>query len=274
MCREKFVSLSCAPRFLRVSCFVLLGFSFSSALASPIQLLNWKPVPDAVGFPEINYTGLNLQTDVGAQSNGDGLAPVTNQTPGGLQSETIVNAPAPGSYPSSVFTGGTGYYDTTLTFFGLAPLGPAIQAPLPGGILQDSQVLGTGQFQITSTNVGTPVVLLSGNITNAVITGVDGGAAGAVINAHGVTYTGGIILGAPNFPAGATLTGNDMSISMTSVIPSFGVNGGTGQLNSFHADATGEFDINANDVVQPEPASLFLFVAASGLLIRNRRQRA
>jgi len=225
-----------------------------------------------VGFPEINFTGANLQTGAGAQSNGDGNLPPANQTPGGLQSETIVNAPAPGSYPSSVITGGTGYYDTTLTFFGLAPVGPAVQTPLVFGIVQDSQVLGTGQFTLTTTNLlpggPAPVLLLSGNIANAVITGIDGGAAGAVIDAHGIDYTGGIILGAANFPAGAILNGNDLSLSMTSVIPGFSVNGGTLQLNPFHADATGEFDIN----VVPEPAT-FALGAIGALALMGIRKR-
>src|SRR4051794_5040017 len=94
---------------LCVSTTIALNLLASASSAAPIQLLNWKPVPDAVGFPENNFTGANLQTGAGAQSNGDGNLPPANQTPGGLQSETIVNAPAPGSYPSSVITGGTGY---------------------------------------------------------------------------------------------------------------------------------------------------------------------
>src|SRR4051794_34168462 len=106
------VQLVMKTTFLTFFFLVVVGLSISAVSAAPIQLLNWKPVPDtAGGFPEFNFTGLNLQTGIGAQSNGDGNQPVANQTPGGLQVETIVNAPAPGSYPSSLLTGGTGYYD-------------------------------------------------------------------------------------------------------------------------------------------------------------------
>jgi hypothetical protein len=243
-----------------------------NAHAAPIELLNWAPVPDSVSppFPEINYTGANLQTDVGAQSNGDGNLPPSNQTPGGLQVDTVVNAPVPFSFPSSLFTGGTGYYDATLTLFGLAPNAPAVQIPVGPGIVQDSQSLGSGQFLLDATTAAGPnVVLLSGNIANAVITGVDGGAAGAVFDAHGVTYTGGAIFAA--FPATYVAIGNDFSISMTSVAPPFGVNPGNGLLTPFHADATGQFDVNT----VPEPATMSLgALVATGLLLKRRSRRS
>jgi hypothetical protein len=241
------------------------------ATASSIQLLQWKPVPDSVAppFPEINYTGANLQTDVGAQSNGDGNQIVALQTPGGLQVDTVVNAPVPYSFPSSIATGGTGYYDASLTFTGLAPLGPAVQTNLGFGF-QDSQALGPGTFTLTSTTVAPgPVVLLTGTILNAVITGIDGGSAGAVIDAHGISYTGGAIFAA--FQPTWVPIGNDLSISMTSVIPGFGINGASGQLNAFHADATGEFDVN----VVPEPASLMLgLMGFAGLAVCRCRRRS
>jgi MYXO-CTERM domain-containing protein len=261
-----------------IATIFLFAVMLSSPIASatPIELLNWAPVPDSVAppFAEINYTGANLQTDVGALSNGDGNLPVTNQTPGGLQVDTIVTAPVPFSFPSSVFTGGTGYYDVSLTFTGLAPVGAATQTLLPGPMLLDAQVLGTGTFTLTATTAiaGAPVVLLTGTVANAVITGIDGGSAGAVIDAHGINYTGGVIFGA--FDPTWLHNGNDLSISMTSVIPGFAINGASGQMNPFHADATGQFDINAPPGT-PEPASLVLaLMGLAGLAVCRCRRRS
>jgi hypothetical protein len=244
-----------------------LGLATQRVNAS-IELLNWAPVPDSVAT-EINYdTTAGLQTGPGAIGNGDGNLPVTNQTPGGLQADTIVTAPIPFSFPSSIFTGGTGYYDTTLIFGGLAPVGAA-QVINFGPFSEDSQALGSGTFALISTAPAGPVLLLSGTIAGAtVVTGIDGGTSGAVFNSEGVTYTGGAIFA--NFPSNFIATGNDMSISMTAIAPPFGINGMSGQLNSFTADATGEFDVNT-----PEPATLgMMALVGSSLLMRRRQARS
>ena len=157
-----------------------------------------------------------------------------------------------------------------LTFTGLAPIGAAVQSALPGPIFQDSQALGPGTFTLTSTPVAPgPAILLTGNITGAVITGIDGGGSGAVLDAHGITYTGGAIAGA--LPPGAVVAGNDMSIEMTGVIPTFGINGTTEQLNPFTADATGSFDINATGF--PEPGSLTIIGLVGAASLARRRSR-
>jgi len=235
--------------------------------ASVIELLNWAPVPDSIQppFSEINYTGANLQTGPGAIGNGDGNLPPANQTPGGLQVDTTLNAPIPFSFADSIFTGGTGYYDVSLTFTGLAPVGAAFQA---GGI--DIQALGSGTFTFTATPVAPAagITILTGTIAGADITGADGGQAGAVFDAHGVTYTGGAIFAA--FPANFMPAGNDMSISMTGVIPQFGINAASHQLNPFTSDATGLFDVQV-----PEPATLSLgLIGVGALVLRRSRRRA
>jgi hypothetical protein len=57
---------------------------------------------------------------------------------------------------------------------------------------------------------------------------------------------------------------------MTTISPAFSVNGTSGQLNSFTANATGLFDINT-----PEPASLgIMTLVGSSLLTRRRRARS
>lgn len=234
----------------------------STAGAAVITLAQWAPVP-STALPEMVYTtGVGLATGPGAIGSADGDQPPAQQKPGGLETDTIVTAPIPFSFPSSMFTGGTGYYDTTLTFVGMAPTGPAIQQPL-GPELVDLQPLGPGAFTLTSTAPSGSIVLLSGNITGAnLITGVDGTTSAAQLDGDGVTYTGGIILA--HAPAGSVFSGNSMSISMTAVTPSLGVTGGA--LNSFSADATGLFDIN----VVPEPASIGLL--GIGLLTLKRRR--
>jgi hypothetical protein len=258
-------------RVLASGALVLAGIVVQpQAHASVVTLLNWAPVPDGgqPNFPAINYTATSpngLQTDIGAIGNGDGNLPPTSQLPGGLQVDTPFSAPIAFSFPDSTFSGGTGYYDATLQFTGLAPIGTAVQTPL-GPITLDSQALGSGTFTLTSTAPAGSVVLLSGTIAaGSVITGDDGGMAGAAFNSTGVTYTGGVIAAA--LPAGYSLSGNDMSISMTGVIPAFGINGND-QLSAFTADATGLFDVHS----VPEPGMLSLgLVGAASLIMRRRR---
>jgi hypothetical protein len=271
---------SMSKRFTLNGCtglaLAFLGLATQRVNAS-VELLTWAPVPTSAAT-EINYdTTLGLQTGPGAIGNGDGTLPVTAQTPGGLQSDTIVNVPLPipGSFPSSLLTGGTGFYDTTLTFTGLAPVGNAVRINLGGGLFEDSQVLGPGAFFLESTtpavggNPATETLLLAGTIASAtVVTGIDMGTAGAAFNSQGVTYTGGAIFAF--FPSYYSVSGNDLSVSMTTISPAFSVNGTSGQLNSFTANATGLFDINT-----PEPASLgIMTLVGSSLLTRRRRARS
>jgi hypothetical protein len=183
--------------FVGTAAFGLLSLGGVSAHAALVEFVNWAAVPASATVPEINYdTTLGLQAGPGAIGNGDGNLPVTNQTPGGLQVDTIVNAPVPFSFPDSLFTGGTGYYDVTLSFTGLNPIGPASQQ-LVGPFTEDSQLLGTGTFTLTSTAPAGSVVLLTGTIQGAtVVTGINGGNAAASFNADGVSYTGGVIAAA------------------------------------------------------------------------------
>ena len=244
--------------------------SSPSAHANSIALLNWAPAPDGgPAFPEILWNEANMATGPGAQSSSDGNLPLAAQAPGGLFSNTIVNAPAPYSFPSG---GGTGYYDTTLVFSGLAPSAFATSSPLGGGFFLDSQLLGPGTFTLYSTSVlPGPVVLLQGTIANAVITGLDGGGAGAVIDASGITYTGGAVFGGVSWQLANV--GKQYVDFAHGAIPNFSIDGGSGYLNAFQADATGEFDVFVTGVPEPSTLTLGAFGLAGVFTLLRRRTK-
>jgi hypothetical protein len=64
---------------------------------------------------------------------------------------------------------------------------------------------------------------------------------------------------------GIPVAGNSMSIGMTDVVPSIGINLNDGFLNDFTANATGLFS------ALPEPTSLTLIAMAVGSLLLRRR---
>jgi hypothetical protein len=249
------------------------------AKASVVELGSWMPVPNTTNtaYPELVYTsGVGLSTGLGALSSGDGNVAPSLQQPGGLEADTVVYAPEPYSFNSSAFTGGTGYYDTSLTFSGLAPSGAATT----NGI-EDQQLLGGGTFTLSLTSVApaSSLPLLIGTVSpgSTLITGFDGSTSGAVFTADAVTYTGGAWVNA--LPSYAILSGNSFSIAMTAVNPPFGVSGTNPNytLNSFDSNADGYFDINlsGSNTQVPEPATLsLLFIGAGALGLRRRQRKA
>jgi hypothetical protein len=184
---------------------------------------------------------------------------VPAQTAGGLDAETPFIIPAvPGSLIHPV-PGTTEFYDSTLSFTGLAANAPAIVAGTTF-----IQSLGAGTFDLVSTAGGGSLLLLRGNIGAASFI-VGTGDAGAVFNSFSINYTAGLIYNAL-VAGGGNPNGNSMSLSMTDVSPNFSIGGG-GFLNPFTANGTGLFNYNV-----PEPTSLALLTfAAVGLLIGRRR---
>jgi hypothetical protein len=235
------------------------------SVASAATLVSYKPTPDSPSLPEFVFGGgpiPSFQAGPGSAGNGDGqITPVSNQTPGGLQSGTPLTIPGiPGS---DVAPGATEFYDTTLVLTGLQASGPAT---LFGSVI--IQPLDTGFFQLFSTDPvgpGTPTLLLQGTIAATTFI-VGSGDSGGVFNSSNVSYTGGAIYN-QLIAQGGSPNNNSMSISMVDISPPFAI-GGSGYLNNFSANATGVFNVN----VLPEPTGLgVLGIAAAGLLARRRR---
>jgi hypothetical protein len=243
------------------------AFFAISSLVSAATIVDFKPLPVSPTTPEFQFSralggGVPVfRGDLGATGNGDGELPVPAQVPGGLDVETPFLIPGvPGS---QINAASTEFRDSTLQFTsGLQANAPAQNA---GGIL--IQQLSPGAFEIHSTDpVGPnlPTLLLSGNITTATFI-VGAGDSGAIFNASGVDYTGGLIYAAmlannydPN--------NNSMSISMVDIAPPLGI-AGDGYLADFNANGTGLY--NANLI--PEPTSLILVALAFGALLWRRR---
>lgn len=131
------------------------------------------------------------------------------------------------------------------------------------GSLVLQQTVG-GSFSVYSP---TNNLLLSGLLTDGVISGSTGSTAGSFFNTTVATFTGGSLLAyVATSPAGFSISFTDIA---SSGVAGLAVNGRT--LGNFTADATGQ--IEAATAV-PEPASMALLV--SGVLggIARRRKSA
>ena len=250
---------------------VALSFASSSFAGT---LVDFKPLPGSPTDAEFVFSralggGIPvLRAGSGATGNADGTLPVAAQTPGGF----LVEVPfIIGGIPGSQFAAtSTLFFDSTLQFTaGLVANAPAINA---GGTF--IQQLSPGTFNLFSTDPDgpgalLPTLLLSGNINTASFI-VGGGNSGAVFNASGVNYTGGVVLTALT-GSGGNPNGNSMSISMVDVTPSFGI-AGDGYLADFASNGTGLF--NGTTGTLPEPSSLVLLAVAMGGIFGSRQRSA
>jgi len=234
------------------------------AVSNAGTLVDFKPVPVSPNIPEFQFSRALgggapvFRGALGATSNNDGNLPVQNQTAPGLDAETPFILAGPGSL-NDLIAGTTHFFDSSLQFTaGLQANAPALNAG--GSFIQQ---LSPGSFQLLSTGPA-PILLLSGNIGTATFI-VGTGNAGAVFNASGLNYTGGIIFNAL-VASGGNPNNNSMSISLVDVTPQFNI-AGDGFLGDFTANATGLFNSN----VVPEPASLSLLMLAAGTLLVRRR---
>jgi len=251
----------------------------STARAS--LLVDFLPQPASDDIPEFVWDGEYLTVGPGAvgtgigdpNTPGDGHLPPELQAAGGLQITTPFVIPGlPGGEVRTV-SGTTDFYDVTLE---LEPLGGDGPPAVLGGAFVTQPLLG-GRFNIWTTdpvNAGTPVdpevndpvLLLSGTIANAAITGLVGTQTGAILSAN-VSYDDGAIRDAAAAAFGPGPLVGSLSWTLLDIEPALLIS--DGQLAPLHSDATGQF----SGVVVPEPAALGLLCVTAPFVMRLKRRR-
>lgn len=241
---------------------VAMGLSATSFGAI---LVDFKPEPTG-DAPEVQFNGgspKQLTADIGAQGNG--IVDVA----GGLTIETpfVLNLPA--AYNPSVvhnlLAGTTTFKDVTMEITNLFAAGAANVTPIAPGITLVTQPLTSGEFKLWSYKPANDpmVLLLSGTVGNAVISGLLGQNAGGVFSAS-VTYDyiAPSLIGDAAEAAGWAPNG-DLSWSLLDIKPILATAGGT--LGNFKANMVGQFS------AIPEPASLGV-LALVGIGLASRRR--
>jgi hypothetical protein len=250
---------------LAVGTAVLLAASLAAASASAeLILADFDALPSSSLAYELIWTGGTLTAGPGASSNGDGaLAPGLQTAPGlMLQTPYVLT----GSTVSGEVVGvaSTLFYDTSLVLTGLTADGAAASTTVGTRTLLSQALLG-GTFAFYGTDQNT--LLLGGTIDDAIITGYQNSRTGAILSMS-LTYTGGKILGA--LPAG-THTGQ-LSWDILGLSSPLTKSATSGILNSFSANATGQFSVV--DPV-PEPGTLVLLgmggLGLAGFVYGRRR---
>lgn len=242
---------------------VAMGLSATSFGAI---LVDFKPEPTG-DLPEVQFNGgspKQLTADVGAQGNG------IIDVAGGLTIETpfVLNLP-PAYNPSVVhnlLAGTTTFKDVTMEITNMFAAGAANVTPI-GPVTLVTQPLTPGEFKLWSYKPANDpmVLLLSGTVQNAVISGLLGQNTGGVFSAA-VTYdyiapsligdAAKAALWAPN---------GDLSWSLLDIKPILATVGGT--LDNFKGNMVGQFS------AIPEPASLGVLALVGMGLAGRRRTR-
>jgi MYXO-CTERM domain-containing protein len=268
----------------RISCLLGVGaclIAGQRALAG--EIVRFQPFPNAPGLTDIALTGSGatkqLITGSGfSTSTGDGSLALSAQPGPGMDISTPFKiSGVPGGVVE--LNNSTDFYDSTMTISNLQVDQPAQSTALPGGagtlLYQEYSSAGTmeiASFTLASTTGGGgPVTLLTGTLSFATLTGLQGSSATSVLSAT-VTYTGGLIYTAM-INNGYVATPGNMSIAMTQLTdtednPTGLSIANDGYIADVFAQATGEFDA---PVATPEPASLGLIAMAALPLMRRRR---
>jgi hypothetical protein len=246
---------------------VVASYSFAPTSQAAL-LVDFKPEPTSATLPEIVFTGSALTPGAGSTGNGSVL------TAGGLTIETpyTVNVPGAGGF-INLASGSTSFQDVSLVLAGLNATGPATSTTIaPGVVLLNQALTGApGSFTLRSTSdAPNQVDLLTGTITRAFITGLQGSPTGSVISAE-VVYTGGEIF--DELIANGGLPNGSLSFSLNDIGSTLGAPTGLtlatgGGLAPFQANATGIFSSS----VVPEPGTIGL-LAIGGLILTARRRK-
>jgi hypothetical protein len=253
----------------------------SCALAAPAawasEIVHFTAFPGSPPtLPDVQLVGAGvakaLVTGPDFQSSGDGLLPPANQQAPGMDITTPFTIPG---IPGGVIdgNGATDFYDSQMNVSNLNVNGLAQAVPVGGGNVLDVQNYGVNAtFALVSTNAAGPQVpLLTGIISSATLTGLQGTTATSVLSGT-VTYTGGVIFAAL-LAHGGSANGGDMSISMLNLTdPASGLPVGLsiandGYIADVNASATGLFDAPT-----PEPSTLALAGLALVPLMRRVRR--
>lgn len=254
---------------------VLASCALTAPAAWATEIVTFTAFPGAPPtLPDIELTGAGagkaLVTGPDYQSSGDGLLPPANQQAPGMDIATPFTIPGiPGGVVNA--NGATDFYDSQMNVFNLNVNGLAQAVPVGGGNTLDVQNYGiNATFALVSTNAAGPQVpLLTGIISSATLTGLQGTTATSVLSGS-VTYTGGVIFTAL-LAHGGSANGGDMSISMLNLTnPASGLPvglsiAGDGYIADVNASATGLFDAPT-----PEPSTL----ALAGLVLVPLMRRA
>jgi hypothetical protein len=246
-----------------MACGCAIASLFCASVAYGGLLVDFKPQPTS-DLPELVFGSVGplapaLRAGPGSQGNGDGTLLPANQTPGGLMIETPYAVPGLMDGKVANPDGTASFYDVTLSLTGLA-----VSAPAGGSGSLVYQPLGSGQFELTSTDG--KAVLLNGYVSDAVIISSTQGQ-GTVLSAH-IQYWGGEIFKALTQAEGLgnpkSLPGElSWSLLNMQAAPPMDLPGA--YMPEFTADTVGQFSVTV-----PEPASLGLLAIGVLALLRRR----
>lgn len=256
---------------------LVLVFAGQAPAQDQINLFDFLAAPNSDQSSELVFTGSGLTNGPGAvgtgfgnAGTGDGNEDIEDQDATGLLGTSPFSISGiPGSDLNIGGGGETTFFDVTMILSLLPASDPVASQPLqsfPSNFLV--QELGGGTVEVFSTDpdlgTGGEVLLLSAQLSNAVLSGIENFQSGSIVSAS-LVYTGGQILTQAGFAPGAL---GELSFSLVDIEPRLTVNSTTGFLDAFEADATGLF------TVIPEPSTALLLFAGGSLLAMRRRDAA
>ena len=242
-----------------------------SSMASASTLVNFKPTPVSPTIPEFVF-------------NGPAFGPTLQSGPGAMATQTACFR-----RPTRRRAGSTPIRRSSFRVFRVRRSTRSLARPLSSILRSFSPVWREMPRQSTlaarsssrsdpdRSNCSAPILMAPGRFSHSCCfkgrsavrrSSAPTGAGRAVLNSSGINYTGGLIFNAL-VAAGGNPNNNDMSISMTDVSPTFGIDAVDGMLKDFTANATGLFAVQS----VPEPTAIGALGFAAIAAFRRRRSR-